>query len=326
MTIITKPGIYDIPEDVYHADPAVTPSLSSSGAKTILNKTPYHFWYERENPRERTKAMNYGAAAHMALLEPKRFAQHYYVTPEGFSKHHTKKWAAEIEEFAVAEAAGKKELTFKENEAVKGVLAGMKRHEDILGQFFSAPTEQSAFWYDEVFKIWRRCRFDFFPRPGGRIFSDYKTASPRNGGGLDEQFLLRQIVDYGYHQQAAWYLDGVKALDLCDHPAGPAFLFIFQESTPPHDIRIVELPDSVIDMGRVKNAKAMDLFARGIETGEWPSYDREVVQLQMPQWMDDRFDRETSEGAYELSHRIQAPWWDERHVETNDNQKEEPAA
>ena len=34
--IITKPGVYDLPEDDYHADPVPDWSLSASGAKLLL--------------------------------------------------------------------------------------------------------------------------------------------------------------------------------------------------------------------------------------------------------------------------------------------------
>ena len=35
--IITKPGIYEMPEDDYHADPVPDWSLSASGAKLLLD-------------------------------------------------------------------------------------------------------------------------------------------------------------------------------------------------------------------------------------------------------------------------------------------------
>ena len=318
--IITEPGLYDIPDDVYHADPCVVDSLSSSGAKTILNKSPYHYWYERQHGQKDKAAFRFGRAAHMALLEPERFKEAYHVTPEGFSRHHHKKWAKELAELEAAEAAGKVELPTALHKQVLGMADGMAEYSDILSQFFAAPKEQSAFWFDETFKIWRRCRFDFMAVPGGRIFPDYKSAEPRGSKGLDHDFLVRQVIDYGYDQQAAWYLDGIKALNLCEQE--PAFIFLFQEKSPPYQMRPVQLPDSAIEMGRVKNARAMDLFAKGIETGDWPSYDREVVQLQLPQWMEDRFDRDTSENKYELSHRIQAPWFDEDRANDNDSEGE----
>src|SRR5512135_3837265 len=66
---ITEPGIYDLPADVYHADPVPTGSLSSSGARLLLPpSTPAHFRWAREHPRPSTPAMDFGRAAHRIVL------------------------------------------------------------------------------------------------------------------------------------------------------------------------------------------------------------------------------------------------------------------
>jgi len=36
QVLITEPGVYALPADVYHADPVAGGSLSSSGAKKLL--------------------------------------------------------------------------------------------------------------------------------------------------------------------------------------------------------------------------------------------------------------------------------------------------
>jgi hypothetical protein len=67
--VITEPGLYpDIPHDVYLADPVLGGSLSHSGAKTIVNKTPALFAYERENGRANKRAYDIGHAAHQIVL------------------------------------------------------------------------------------------------------------------------------------------------------------------------------------------------------------------------------------------------------------------
>jgi len=52
MTTISKPGVYDIPDKEYHADPCPVPSLSSTLARTLLNQSPLHAWtkHPRLNP------------------------------------------------------------------------------------------------------------------------------------------------------------------------------------------------------------------------------------------------------------------------------------
>ena len=101
----------------------------------------------------------------------------------------------------------------------------------------------------------------------------------------------------------------IVALGLCKHSDGPAFLFIFQSKKPPFDIRIIQIPDHMIERGRIENAKAMDVFARGIETDEWPGYEQKPTLLETPQWMEDKFDRMAGDGAFELTYRMQRQFY-----------------
>jgi hypothetical protein len=52
------------------------------------------------------------------------------------------------------------------------------------------------------------------------ICVDYKTADHANPAAF-----AKSALDYGYHQQAAWYLDGLRELGISDDAA---FLFIVQ--------------------------------------------------------------------------------------------------
>lgn len=77
-----EPGIYfGLPEDEYHADPA----LSSSGIRKLLT-SPLDFWVNSPlNPGyvdEKTEAMIVGTAFHRRLLEPARFAEMYATAPD----------------------------------------------------------------------------------------------------------------------------------------------------------------------------------------------------------------------------------------------------
>src|SRR6478736_1784528 len=70
---ITTPGFYhDLTEAQYHADPAPIPSLSSSCAKTLVQKSPMHAYAEHPRlgaaHREDTDEMDFGSLAHRLLL------------------------------------------------------------------------------------------------------------------------------------------------------------------------------------------------------------------------------------------------------------------
>jgi hypothetical protein len=66
-------GIHDISAEAYHADPAPVPSLSSTLARLILNRSPRHAWtaHPRLNPDyegKDSKTFDIGRAAHRAVL------------------------------------------------------------------------------------------------------------------------------------------------------------------------------------------------------------------------------------------------------------------
>ena len=73
MKMINSPGIYEIAESAYHADPVETPSLTSSVADILMNTSPLHAWYA--HPRlggtyddNSNRNMDLGSAIHDALL------------------------------------------------------------------------------------------------------------------------------------------------------------------------------------------------------------------------------------------------------------------
>jgi len=309
--VITKPGIYDVPEEEYHADPVPSLSLSSSGAKKMYEKTPLHYWTDRRLGSKSTSALKLGSAAHIALLEPERFDKTYFVMPEGLSMSFaaTKALKEEFGEDGVKElkatAKSAKEigqilLSYKDAEIVKGMKEGMGRKESILSKFITCPKEQSAFWFDDVFRIWRRARFDYLPNEG-RIFADYKTTTD-----LSDDAINKAVSNFGWHQQAAWYLDAIKALGLHDKPV---FMFIMQEKSPPYEIRLVELDYQSIADGQVVNGWAMDQFARGIETGEWQGYPSAPYIATRPRYAETIYDAKQEAGDFALTHRLKAEFY-----------------
>ena len=99
------------------------------------------------------------------------------------------------------------------------------------------------------------------------------TASPDRFGA--------SAASYGYHLQAAFYLDGYE--QITGHRA--RFLNVLVETAAPHFVAVVELDDEALDVGRAKYRDALDIYARCRESGDWPGYTptfTEVVSL--PRW------------------------------------------
>lgn len=276
--VITEPGIYDIPEDVYHADPVKGGSLSYSGAKKLLaDGGPELFAYEREHPPAPSKEMELGTAAHKLVLGA------------GQELHEVKadNWRGKkaSEEADEARQAGKLPLLTKELATVRAMAARLREHErasQLLGQ--PGRPEMSAFWEDPSYGVWWRCRWDYMPEPDPRyrpVIGDYKTTD--KGGAAPAKF-ARAVADFRYYMQAHVYTAGYAAMFAGRISAMPGYALIAQERTPPYRVAVYELHPAALRKGREDAERAMEIYRDCMESGIWPGYSTEIELLDLPYW------------------------------------------
>ena len=286
MTVrIAEPGVYKIAAADYHADPCRPASLSSTGARQILAECPARFWYDRQNPPAPSEALTVGSAAHEWLLEGDTWPQRHTVLPEDFNGRTN----AGKELVAAIEADGKRAVKFEDFEAIKAMVAALKAHEYAYAAFQNGRPEMSMFWRDPELGIWCRARPDWLPLAGG-IVADYKTTRS-----AEPEYLSRAMFDLGYHQQAEWYLSGVRALDLYETPR---FLLVFQEKTPPYCVTCVTPSDAALTWAAIQNRKSREVFARCLETGVWPAYADDILTLDLPIWAEKKLEAAHERGEF----------------------------
>ena len=289
--LIATPGAYaDISAEDYHRNlhllPA--PSLSSSGCKTILNRSPFHFWFDSpmnpDRPPEADKPhFNVGKAAHDLILLSDRWPQHYFVTPEGFSRAKSKQFAEAIAEAEAARESGLTVLSADQAETVRQVADALRRNPLAVATLTNGVTEETLCWQDPRTGVWLRARPDFRPnsileKRAVTVVSDLKFVAPTNA--TPEAF-ARAIHNFGYHQSAALYADGIKAVYgvLPTH-----WLHVVVEKEPPHCVALYELPGEDIERGRLLNRRAIDQFARCLDSGKWPGYADDPAPVGLPHW------------------------------------------
>lgn len=278
--VVTEPVIYDeMPVEVYHSDPVAGGSLSSSGAKKLLPPSaPAIFAYERENPPAPSDVFEFGHAAHQRVLGVG--PELVVVDSETWNTNAVK---AEVE---AIRGEGKVPLKPSVMEQIDAMEAALRQH-PIASALLTdgGHPESSLFWRDEPSGIVRRCRLDWRPAPktGRTIGVDYKTGRSAN----PEKF-AKSAVDYGYHQQHPWYIDGLIACDLADSDA--QFVFIVQEKTPPYLVSVVQLDAAAVRIGRALNRRAIDIYVQCTETGRWPGYSDDVAHVSLPYWYERDFD------------------------------------
>lgn len=289
MKLIDKPGIYDLSMAQYHSQPCVAPSISSSGLRTIFNKSPAHYWVNSSlnpdcEPQAETEAFSLGRAAHHLLLGEADFSTLFVVRPEkapdgrdwNGNNLTCKKWIADQQN------EGRTVLKIEQINQIRGMARSLAKHPLVQSGILNGDIERSLVWRDEETGMFLKARPDAIPNDSGD-FADLKTTISVDG--LD---LMRTIADYAYHQQAALVADGWQAIT--GKPIA-SFTLVFVEKTAPFCTRLVTLKDCDLQRGRLQNRAALRIFAACVESGEWPgpgSDDAEYMEL--PTWAQARID------------------------------------
>ena len=294
--LITEPGAYpDIAAEDYHGNANLLPepSLSSTGAKTLLGKSPLHFWHASAMNPDRIEQnkphFNVGKAAHDMILLYDRWPDHYFVTSDGFSRTKTKACGPEIAEADEAAASGLTVLSFDQAETVRAVTDAIKRVPLAMQALTNGVTEETLVWQDSMTARWLRARPDFRPhsiteRRKTRIVADLKFVAPTNAS---PSGFSRAIETFGYHQSAAFYWDGIKAtFDI--EPTH--WLHVVVEKEAPFCVSLYELPREDIERARVMNRRAITMFDRCMSEGKWPGYADQPMPVGLPHWARMRLD------------------------------------
>lgn len=257
-------------------------SLSHSGMKTLLGKTPAHFRREVDHPEDRVqkKSFDLGSAAHAYILgsdagiaEIRRGTpteEHPFGTGEPYDDFRTKDAQAKRDEAYQLDLVP---ILAKDVARVEAMVAALHEHPVALELLSSGTPEVSAFARDPETGVILRARFDWL-RDDQRIV-DYKT-----GVTADPAAFGRRALDYGYFLQDPTYR---HVLSLCGvAPAG--FEFVLQETTPPYAVAVVHLEPATRQLGELRMRQAIALFAECQTAGVWPGYPAESVGVDVPFW------------------------------------------
>ena len=279
---ITRPGCYPgiAAEDYHGREICDGPSISSTGLKTIVTRSPLHYWWDSPlNParpvREEKAHFAVGKAAHDMILLRERWPDFYHILPEDYDGRATKRCAAMIAEKEAAEHAGRTVLKAEQAELVHGMADAIAANPFAKAALSYGLAEPTLAWRDAETGVWCRARPDFLPSARTHI-PDLKTAIDGSPDGF-----ARAIANYGYHQSAAHYLDGIEAV-FGERPA--TFFFVVVEKEAPFAVSLYQLPEEDIERGRVLNRAALRRFAECLTSGQWPGYATDVRPVRLPAW------------------------------------------
>lgn len=264
----------NIPAEEYHALEAA----SCSGLK-LMNRSPAHYWQSRKNPAVQTPAMAMGEMLHTAILEPDRFKDVYVAGPEVMRS--TNEWKA----FVASLGPKQKPVRLVDWQTCQGMMWGVMGHiaaRALVG--VTSPTEVSLVLRDQEFGVLKKARLDkLILRPDQDRVQVIDIKKCQNAG---QTAFAKQMDDYGYAMQAAWYTDLAGEI----YPGAIIeFSFIAVEEEPPHGVGVYRLCDSDLELARKVNKAALGMYAWCTKRQCWPcsapgEYTQAVQEITLPAW------------------------------------------
>lgn len=271
--------VLELTSEEYHADPCDVPSLNSTTARLLLQRTPAHA--KAQHPKlsdqlvSRTSdAMDMGTAVHQLLLKDDRVQVLPY--PDWRSKE-----ARESRD--IVRAAGRVPMLEAKWDEAQEIAAAVRERMFELPKPtpFTAGTPETTLVWEDTGGAVCRARLDWL-RDNLTVIDDLKVT----GRTADPRQWQKQIFNMGYDVQAALYIRGVHKV----HGTQPKFRWVIAETYPPYEVSVVELDDYEMFAAGVKVDAAISIWNACLKSGEWPGYDREVFVAKAPGWARDESD------------------------------------
>lgn len=263
--------VEDLDETLYHS----LPGLSSTGAKKILQSAAHYREYA-DTEQEPNAAYEVGSAVHSKLLGIGAQVEVY--PKDVLSKAGTtgtnaaREWAEKVRK------AGNIPLKRDDFDQVQRMAESVLANPTAKTLLEGGVPELSMFATDPKTGTALRGRLDY--RRSNAIV-DLKTTSRD----ASESGFQGDVYEHGYDVQFGLY---EFIYELITGESAPPWLWIVVEKSRPYLAAVHTLGDDEKDMGRRKARRAIDRYARCLETDEWPGYEHStrgpIGLIKAPAW------------------------------------------
>lgn len=248
------------------------PALNASFLIDMVRSPAHAVQHRMQN--EATPAMAFGSAFHAAVLEPDEFSKKYRELPP--MDFRTK---AGKETKAALIAASPEAVLLSADDAaqIRSMQFSISKHE-IASKLCSGEGEHEFVLQWQQGDVPCKARIDRRKVHNSHYADvcDLKTTSDATFRGFSQS-----VVKYGYHMQAAWYIEGLKRNNIrCDR-----FCFICIETVAPFAVAVYELDELLIEIANEEIAKQFEIYKECQKSGKWPAYTDKIQKILCPSWM-----------------------------------------
>ena len=277
-SVLHEPGMYlGVTDREYHS--LIAASNSNLGT---MNRSAAHLKWSFDNPRTTTTAaFTLGSAAHSAILEPEIFVEEYVMGPEGDKRKKIVKeeWVELEEKYGMGFVL--KQSEFLACEGMRDAVMNHQAASDLL--YASGDSEVTLIWDDPATGVRCKARIDRLPHDGALGVGDLKTTKDAS-----KRAFAKSLWAYGYHRQAAHYLNGLEVLGYKRH----GFTFVAVEKEPPYGVAVYAIDSGSIDAGDHQLKRLLQEYKQCNESGVWPAYPTTTQDIAIPPWAFSELDKE----------------------------------
>ena len=290
---------------LYHSQSVCPgPSISSSGLRTIVNESPWHFWSRWEGNENRypdpeeSDALILGKAAHALILGDEVFDEHFCFVPKDALRRPTAPQIAAFERTGAgamprrtAPCSGRRstrrprEIADHRDADRAHSVHGREPEEmpEAVQALSEGMTEVSMIWQDRITGVWLKSRPDQIPATD-LTSPDLKTFAPRSKS--IQRSVHQSITDSGYDMQMALAIMGAE--EVFGTTASECVL-IMAQSNAPYTVTPVRLDEDALYWARVRCRHGIDTFAKCPETGRWPMPVEGIMTYTLPDTVAHRY-------------------------------------
>lgn len=220
-----------------------------------------------------SKAFDIGSALHCAVLEPEHYAARFPVSIySDFRKAEAKAWRDE------QLAKGNTVLAVDDAETVRKMRDAILAHRTASSLLTGGEAEVSWRMKFPGLPVPLQCRTDYISTGESPYVVDIKTTESLDDDGFRN--FEAAFVKFGYHRQAAWYMDLLYELGLTCR----RFYFVVVEKCEPFGVSVFKPDIESIMIGLKENHRDRDRLAESYKTNIWQNTPDEVQEIGVPKW------------------------------------------
>jgi exodeoxyribonuclease VIII len=253
------------------------------------HKSPKHFKWAIDNPRQSTEAQTLGTLVHSMVLEPDTVKDDFTIInplmrpdpTRDFRSAENKLWKQQLME--EASLHGRQIVDAEIYEQAKAMADSVLSNPVIKALIEKATIEKGIMWTDPNTGLKCKGRPDAIV-PDKDLIIDLKTTISAHPDDFQ-----RSIWNYRYHEQAAFYSMGLKAIHGSERFS--RFLFIAVENKAPYCSASYFLSPSALDTGWSTCMSLLNLHKECVTNNDWSrgyevraDHKSGIMDLDLPQY------------------------------------------